>query len=110
MNRPCREFQITINDKDNQVYTLDFSSQGLRLGGAKLSLLVGEQVIITAKKGDKIYSFTGQVKRSDGLMPIKRISRMVNIYYVMASGSAYQDFYEQLLYPVSSKSATLAIR
>jgi hypothetical protein len=108
MNRPIREFQITINDSDNQVYTLDFSPQGLRLGGAKLKLLVGDQVKITAKKGDKIYIFTGQVKRSDGLQRIKRIGRSVNVFYVMASGSEYQDFFSQLC-TTTSIPAALAI-
>jgi hypothetical protein len=101
INRPIREFQITINDSDDHVYTLDFSPQGLRLGGAKLKLVVGEQVKITAKKGDKTYVFTGQVKRDDGLQPIKRIGRMVNVFYVMASGSGYQDFFSQLYAPTS---------
>ncbi len=96
MNRPTREFQITINDSDNQVYTLDFSPQGLSLGGAKLNLLVGEQVKITAKKGDKIYIFTGQVKRLDGLRQIRRIGRLVKVFYVMANGPEYQEFYSQL--------------
>lgn len=95
-NRPTREFQITINDLDNQVYTLDFSPRGLRLGGAALKLLVGEQVKITAKKGDKIYNFTGQVKRNDGLLPIKRIGRSVPVFFVMASGPEYQEFFAQL--------------
>jgi hypothetical protein len=93
VNRPIREFQITINDSDSQVYTLDFSTHGLRLGGAKLKLLVGERVKITAKQGDKIYNFNGQVKRNDGLLPIRRIGRSVNVFYVMANGSAYQDFF-----------------
>ncbi len=93
VNRPIREFQITVNDSDSQVYTLDFSPHGLRIGGAKLKLLVGERVKITAKQGDKIYNFNGQVKRNDGLLPIRRIGRSVNIFYVMASGSTYQDFF-----------------
>jgi len=105
VNRPIREFQITINDSDDHVYTLDFSPQGLRLGGAKLKLVVGEQVKITAKKGDKTYIFTGQVKRDDGLQPIKRISRMVNVYYVMASGPGYQDFFSQLYTPSTAPVA-----
>jgi hypothetical protein len=92
MNRPIREFQITINDSDSQVYTLDFSSQGLRLGGAGLRLRLGEAVKITAKKGDKIYEFTGQVKRYDGMRSIRRIGRSANVYYVTVSGSLYQDF------------------
>jgi hypothetical protein len=103
INRPSREFQITINDSNNQVYTLDFSSQGLRLGGAKLNLIVGEQVKITAKKGDKKYTFGGQVQRNDGLKLIRRIGRTVNVFYVMASGSDFQEFYEQLLYTVTSR-------
>jgi len=108
MNRPIREFQITINDSDNQVYTLDFSPQGLRLGGAKLKLLIGEQVKITAKKGDKIYIFTGQVMRNDGLRRIKRIGRSVSTFYVMASGSEYQEFFAQL-YSTTSIAAALSI-
>lgn len=95
-NRSTREFQITINDSDRQVYTLDFSPQGLRLGGTTLKLMVGERMKITAKNGGKIYSFTGQVKRNDGLLPIRRISRAVNVFYVMASGSEYQEFFTQL--------------
>ncbi len=51
---------------------------------------------ITAKNGGKIYSFTGQVKRNDGLLPIRRISRSVNVFYVMVSGSEYQEFFTQL--------------
>ena len=93
MNRPTREFQITINGSDNQVYTVDFSPHGLRLGGAKLKLHVGDPVMVTAKLGDKTYNFNGQVKRNDGLLPIKRIGRSVNVLYVMSSHSAYQDFY-----------------
>lgn len=107
MNRPIREFQITINDSDNQVYTLDFSPQGLCLGGAKLKLLVGEQIKITAKKGDKIYIFSGQVKRNDGLRRIRRIGRSVNVFYVMASGSDYQELFSQL-HTVTSTPAVLS--
>ncbi|HXY61814.1 MAG TPA: PilZ domain-containing protein [Nitrospirota bacterium] len=95
-NRPTREFQVTINDSNHQVYTFDFSPKGLRLGGAALNLHLGERVNITTKKGDKIYNFTGEVKRIDGLLPIKRIGRSVNGFFVMASGSAYQEFFAQL--------------
>jgi hypothetical protein len=95
-NRPAREFQITINDSDSQVYTLDFSPRGLRLGGTRLKLEVGEQVKITAKNGGRVYNFAGQVTRNDGLVPIRRISRAVNVFYVMISGSEYQEFYTQL--------------
>jgi len=97
VNRPTREFQITINDSDSQVYTLDFSPHGLRLGGAKLKLTVGEHVKITARLGDKIYNFNGQVKRNDGLLPVRRIGRSVVAFYVMASGSVYQDFYCEMI-------------
>jgi hypothetical protein len=95
-NRPTREFQITVNDSVNQVYTLDFSPQGLRIGGATLRLLVGEQVKITAKKGDKIFNFAGQVKRNDGLLPVRRIGRSVNVFFVMANGADYQEFFAQV--------------
>jgi len=97
VNRPTREFQITINDSDSQVYTLDFSPHGLRLGGAKLKLTVGEHVKITARLGDKIYNFNGQVKRNDGLLPVRRIGRSVVAFYVMANGSVYQDFYCEMI-------------
>ena len=97
VNRPTREFQITINDSDSQVYTLDFSPHGLRLGGAKLKLTVGEHVKITARLGDKIYNFIGQVKRNDGLLPVRRIGRSVVAFYVMANGSVYQDFYCEMI-------------
>ncbi len=92
-NRPTREFQVTINDSETQVYTLDFSPHGLRLGGATLRLLVGDRVKITARKGEKIFNFTGQVKRNDGLVPIKRIGRSANVFFVMANGSEYQEFF-----------------
>jgi hypothetical protein len=95
-NRPTREFQVTINNSDHQVYTLDFSPKGLRLGGTTLVLRVGERVNITTKKGDKVYNFTGEVKRTDGLLSIKRIGRSVNGYFIMTSGSAYQEFITQL--------------
>jgi hypothetical protein len=95
-NRPTREFQVTINDSDNQVYTLDFSPKGLRLGGATLKLQVGERVKITTKKGDKIFNFTGEVKRTDGLLPIRRIGRSVTGFFVMTSSLAYQEFFTQL--------------
>ncbi len=107
MNRPIREFQVIINDLDSQVYTLDFSPHGLRLGGAKLKLLVGEQVKITAKKGGNVYIFTGQVKRSDGLQHIKRIGRLANVFYVIASGSEYQEFFSQL-YTATSMPVALS--
>jgi hypothetical protein len=54
---------------------------------------MGERVKITAKQGDKIYTFSGLVKRNDGLLPIRRIGRSVNAFYVMASDSAYHDFF-----------------
>lgn len=95
-NRPTREFQITINDSVSQVYTIDFSPGGLRLGGAALKLNVGEKVKITAKKGDKIFNFTGQVRRNDGLLPIKRIGRSVPVFFVMANGPDYLEFFSQL--------------
>jgi hypothetical protein len=95
-NRPTREFQVTLNDSEKQVYTLDFSPRGLRIGGAALKLLVGDQVKITARKGDKTYNFTGEVKRNDGLLPIKRIGRSVNVFFVMTTSPEYQDFYAQI--------------
>jgi len=95
-NRPTREFQVTLNDSEKQVYTLDFSPRGLRIGGAALKLLLGEQVKITAKKGDKTYSFNGVVKRNDGLLPIKRIGRSVNVFFVMADSPEYQNFFAQI--------------
>ena len=95
-NRPTREFQITINDSDHQVYTFDFSPKGLRFGGPSLNLHVGERVRITTKKGDKIYDFTGEVKRNDGLFPIRRIGRSVNGFFVMTSSPVYQEFFTTL--------------
>jgi hypothetical protein len=95
-NRPTREFQVTVNDTVSQVYTLDFSPHGLRIGGATLKLLVGEQIKITAKKGDRIFNFTGQVRRNDGLLPVKRIGRSVNVFFVMTNGGEYQEFFAQV--------------
>ncbi len=92
--RMKRELAVSIKTgKDTkQVYTIDLSHGGVKVGGALLKLPVGEQVeILMDKAGEKI-PFAGRVAREDGIYHLNRIGRDANAFFVRITDSRFSEF------------------
>lgn len=74
--------QLRSTKEVKQVYTIDFSTGGVKVGGAMLRLAVGEPVEIVIEKNGNRLSFLGHVVRDDGVHRINRIGRDANAFFV----------------------------
>ena len=92
--RAKREFPIQLKcaNEIKQVYTLDFSTGGVKVGGPALSLAVGEQIELIIEKSGSKFSFPGQVTRQDGLERINRIGREGNVFYIKIVDEKFAEF------------------
>ncbi len=92
--RMKRELAISVKtSKDTkQVYTIDLSHGGVKVGGALLKLPVGEQVeILMEKAGEKI-PFAGRVARADGIYHLNRIGRDANAFFIRIADARFTEF------------------
>jgi len=92
--RAKREITVEIKTgtETKQVYTIDLSQGGVKVGGAVLQLKVGEPVEVIVKNGGEKISFPGQIARADGLYFLNRISRNVNSFFIRISDERYTEF------------------
>lgn len=92
--RTKREFTIQLKSANEvkQVYTIDFSIDGVKVGGPGLRLAVGEQTELVIDQGGNKFSFPGRVTRQDGLERINRIGREGNVFYIKIVEEKFIEF------------------
>lgn len=82
----------TGTDDMKQVYTIDLSYGGVKVGGAKLQLPLGAPVeLVMEKKGEKI-PFVGRITREDGIYYINRIGRDANAFFIRVTDERFPEF------------------
>ena len=92
--RAKRELTVVIRSpkEAKNVYTVDFSVGGVKVGAAMLRLTIGEPIeFIMEKNGDKV-SFPGRVSREDGLERINRIGRDANTFFIRIGDAKFAEF------------------
>lgn len=94
-----REFKVEIKTgKDTmQIYSIDLSEGGVKVGATMLKLTPGEQVELSVEKDGGIFTFRGQVERDDGTHPIKRIGRDGNAFFVRILDERFPEFVKAIL-------------
>jgi hypothetical protein len=92
--RAKREFNVQLKSANEvkQVYSIDFSEGGMRVGGPMLQLSVGDQVELILEKSGNKASFLGQVARQDGIERIKRIGRDANAFFIRIVDEKFVEF------------------
>jgi hypothetical protein len=92
--RMKREIVVGIRTKTEarEVYTIDLSAGGIRVGGALLRLPLGEQVELTMPKGEEKIPFSGQVAREDGMYHLNRIGRDVMAFFIRIPDASFSEF------------------
>jgi PilZ domain len=92
--RAKREFtvQIKVANVVKQVYTIDFSTEGVKVGGPTLTLILGEQIELIIEQSKNKFSFFGQVTRQDGLERINRIGREGNVFFIKITDEKFVEF------------------
>lgn len=92
--RAKRELTVEIKTgtETKQVYTIDLSLGGMKVGGAVLQLQVGEPVEVIVKNAGVKLSFPGQVEREDGLCLLNRIGRNVSTYFIRIIDERFAQF------------------
>ncbi len=92
--RMRRELAVRVKTtgETKQVYTIDLSHGGVKVGGALLKLPVGEQVEIFMEKAGETNPFSGRVAREDGMYHINRIGRDANAFFIRISDARFSEF------------------
>jgi len=84
--------EIKIGVQVMQIYSIDLSAGGVKVGGAMLRLPPGEQVELSIEKDGGIHAFQGKVERGDGTHRINRIGRDANAYFIRILDERFLDF------------------
>lgn len=84
--------EIKARSETKQVYTIDLSQGGVKVGGTVLQLQVGEPVEVIVKNGGDKLSFPGQVAREDGIYFLNRISRNVSTFFIRITDERFPEF------------------
>lgn len=89
-----REIVVGIRTRTEarEVYTIDLSVGGMRVGGALLKLPLGEQVELTVVKGGEKIPFSGRVAREDGMYHLNRIGRDVVAFFIRITDVRFSEF------------------
>lgn len=92
--RMKREIVVGIRTRTEarEVYTIDLSVGGMRVGGALLKLPLGEQVELTVVKGGEKIPFSGRVAREDGMYHLNRIGRDVVAFFIRITDVRFSEF------------------
>jgi hypothetical protein len=92
--RTKREFMVglKITTETKQVYTIDLSHGGVKVGGARLQLPVGAPVELVLDKGGEKIPFSGRIARKDGLYYISRIGRDANAFFIRITDARFPEF------------------
>jgi len=97
--RVKRELRVDVKTgtRTIQVYSIDLSAGGIKVAGAKLCLIPGEQVELVVEKGVEKFTFQGGVERADGSLRIKRIGRDGNAFFVRILDERLAEFVKTLI-------------
>jgi hypothetical protein len=79
-----------------QIYSIDFSVVGVKLGGIMLELAPGQQVELTIEKDGEKFTFHGRVERDDGAHHINRIGREANAFFVKILDEGFPAFVNKM--------------
>ena len=97
--RVKRELRVEIKTgaETMQIYSIDLSAGGVKVGGAMLKLSPGDQVELSIEKDGGKFTFPGQVERDDGSQRINRIGRDVNAFFVRILDERFSEFVKSIL-------------
>jgi hypothetical protein len=89
-----REFkvEIKIGPQAMQIYSIDLSAGGVKVGGPTLKLTPGERVELSIKKDGGTHAFHGKVEREDGPHRINRIGRDANAFFIRILDERFAEF------------------
>lgn len=92
--RTKREFSagVKTSTETKQVYTIDFSHGGVKVGAAMLQLPLGAQVELVLEKGVEKIPFNGRIAREDGICYINRIGRDANAFFIKITDIRFPEF------------------
>jgi hypothetical protein len=92
--RVKRELRLELRtgNSTKQVYTIDLSPGGVKLGAQMLQLAVGERVELSLDIGGKRHFFSGTVARDDGAQRINRIGRDANSFFIKVTDDTFPSF------------------
>ena len=92
--REKKEFKVDIKTGKQTIlaYSIDFSVGGIKVGGAGLKLVPGEQVELSIEKDGAKFTFPGRVQRDDGIQRINRIGRDGNAFFVRIVDERLAEF------------------
>jgi hypothetical protein len=97
--RVKRELRVDIRTgtQTMQIYSVDLSAGGIKVGGAMLNLTPGEQIELAIEKNGEKFAVHGQVARDDGIHHINRIGRDGNAYFVRILDERFSEFVKTIL-------------
>lgn len=97
--RVKRELKVEIKTGTQamQIYSIDLSAGGIKIGGALLMLTPGEQIELVIEKSGEKFAVRGQVQRDDGIHHINRIGRDGNAYFVRILDERFSEFVKTIL-------------
>ena len=92
--RMKRELAVRVKTtrETKQVYTIDLSHGGVKVGGALLKLPLGEQVEVFLEKAGETNPFSGRVAREDGIYHLNRIGRDANAFFIRIADVRFSEF------------------
>jgi hypothetical protein len=92
--RTKRELMVGVKTatETKQVYTIDLSHGGVRVGAAMLQLPLGSRVELVMDKGGEKIPFSGRIAREDGLCYINRIGRDANAFFIKITDARFPEF------------------
>lgn len=92
--RAKRELNVVLrgSKEAKTVYTVDFSTGGVKVGAAMLRLALGEPVEFVMENNGNKMSFLGRVTRDDGLERINRIGRDANTFFIRIGDAKFAEF------------------
>ena len=92
--RAKRELGVQLRSANEvkQVYTVDFSTGGVKVAGAMLRLAIGDLVELIIEKSGGLLSFPGKVARADGMHRINRIGRDGAAFFIRILDEKFVEY------------------
>jgi len=84
--------KVKVGQETKQVYMIDISPGGMKVGGVLLKLTIGEQVEVSIIQGSETITFAGIVRRQDGTYHINRIGREGKTFFIQISDTRFSEF------------------
>ncbi len=97
--RVKRELKVEIKTgtETMQIYSIDLSAGGVKVGGALLKLTLSEQIELAIEKDGEKFTFRGRVERDDGSQRINRIGRDGNAFFIRILDDRFAEFVKTIL-------------